>query len=75
MSEWLPIETAPKDGTKIFAYCEPRHESGRSMEFKYFGVVWWRGEKFSESRWQWRHALNDSAAEPTHWMPLPEQPH
>ena len=73
--EWQPIETAPKDGTKILAHCQPLDiETGKPMSFSYTNVVWWRRDKFKDSFWHWRHALNDSAAEPTHWMPLPEPP-
>ncbi len=72
---WLPIETAPKDGTKILALCHPTFvESGKPMSFSYINVVWWRADRFKDSQWKWRHSLNDSAAEPTHWMPLPEPP-
>ena len=77
MSEWQPINTAPKDGTKILAFCQPRHiETGAPMSFNYIGVVWWRGDRrpFIDSLWKWRHSQNDSAAEPTHWMPLPPPP-
>lgn len=72
---WLPIASAPRDGTKILAYCQPRHvETGKPMSFSYINVVWWRGERFKDSEWKWRHSLNDGAAEPTHWMPLPLPP-
>lgn len=72
---WQSINTAPKDGTRILAHCQPRHvETGEPMTFSYANVVWWRRDKFQDSKWPWRHALNDSAAEPTHWMPLPEPP-
>lgn len=75
MGEWQPIETAPKDGTTILALCRPCYvESGKPMPFSYINVVWWRGEKFKDSLWPWRHSLSDSAAEPTDWMPLPEPP-
>lgn len=75
MTEWMPIESAPRDGTKILAHCQPRHiDSGNPMGWDYVGVIWWRKDKFQDSIWPWRHSLNDSAAEPTHWMPLPEPP-
>lgn len=74
-SEWRTMESAPKDGTPILAHCQPRFvESGEAMDFNYQAVVWWRREKFKDSLWPWRHACDDSAAEPTHWLPLPEPP-
>ena len=73
MSKWRPIESAPKDGTKFLALCQPRHiETGTPMSFHYINVVWWRDK--SKNILGWRHTLNDSHAEPTHWMPLPEPP-
>lgn len=76
MTDWQPIATAPKDGTQILALCQPRFfETGKPMDFNYMAVVWWR--KAKDPKWgetRWKHALNDSYAEPTHWMPLPSPP-
>lgn len=74
MSEWQPISTAPKDGTTILAYCQPRYaETDEPMEFSYVSVIRWL-DKYKNSKWPWRHVLNNSAAEPTHWMALPPAP-
>lgn len=74
MSEWKPIESAPKDGTKILALCQPTYyETGKSMPFSYINVVWWR-KRVEDDHNKWRHSLNDSVAQPTHWMPLPDAP-
>ncbi len=84
MTEWQPIETAPKDGTKILAYW-----FGNDMPF--ISVIWWRGNKYPDSLFPWRNACSDSAIGgygqchlpasqqtwrqgPTHWMPLPDPP-
>lgn len=58
MSEWQPIETAPKDGTPILVA-----DSG-----PYAFVVEWNNKHRA-----WLGA-DRSAWEPTHWMPLPEPP-
>ena len=71
MSNWQPIETAPKDGTHFLCYFTqmkrgvkhhvgwfgPAMESGK-MRFFLYGV----GEFLSAD------------VVPTHWMPLPEPP-
>lgn len=77
MSEWRPIETAPKDGTTVIV--------ARNMGENGFG--WVRGY----ARWEsaaiagmdfsgWisqgftQPAGNLGLAHPTHWMPLPAPP-
>lgn len=73
MSEWHPIETAPKEYTPILLYS------------KAIGIAigWWMGlyrpEAATLEGWgPWgdgngRFSLNDDE-EPTHWMSLPEPP-
>ena len=69
MSEWQPIETAPKDGTKVLLV------SNRGQV--YIG-------QYDDDRWvrkpepYWCIAgmpkTHARAQRPTHWMPLPEPP-
>jgi hypothetical protein len=60
--EWQPIDTAPKDGTKILT-CGPK--SGRYVSvWNKNGMNW--AEAGGEEYWTY----ND----PTHWMPLPDKP-
>jgi len=62
--DWRPIETAPKDGTTIWA-CHWRMAHRGMLSF-------WEG------RWQLVDELENLPKgygfEPTHWMPLPEPP-
>lgn len=62
MSEWQPIETAPKDGTAVLTYSgEPdAHEMNVSF--------WGR----QNGRWI---SANPHMSTPTHWMHLPSPPH
>lgn len=72
MSEWKPIDTAPKDGSEVLLY---------------LGAPWLKIEKARWyapwSNWQCGTIPADPAREecygigssvPTHWMPLPEGP-
>jgi hypothetical protein len=76
MSEWQPIETAPKDGTEILL-CRAVDADGHSITGKSFGVfcqvaAWWGTE-----RWVvYCSLIHDPSLhfEPTHWMPLPKAP-
>lgn len=59
--EWLPIESAPRDGTLVFLY-EPHSCGG----FMFVGVLALDGV--------WRNNLDLEVQNPTHWMPLPPTP-
>ena len=58
---WQPIETAPRDGTRILA------SDGQSVEviFNAHGDGWFN-QSSEISMWR--------VFPPTHWMPLPEPP-
>jgi hypothetical protein len=78
MSEWQPIETAPRDGTHVLLYIPytdrplivvgyqeklPDHIADMQME--------WSWKCAEAGAW----AEDDSyAGQPTHWMPLPDSP-
>ena len=61
MSEWQPIETAPKDKTLIVY-----QERCPVMMAK-----WARSEQDDDDLW---YGPDFYLIWPTHWMPLPEQP-
>lgn len=64
---WQPIETAPRDGTAIFAFWAPA--SGK-VHAGCFGVT-----EFDTVRsWVNPEDSDDEYCEPTHWMPLPPVP-
>jgi hypothetical protein len=80
MSNWLPIETAPRDGREILGY-----EDGviRVCRPKEFPRPFTLGDDMSMSkpgdRWEWfrddEFCPNHTwSMEPTHWMPLPAPP-
>ncbi len=62
MSEWQPIETAPKDGTKILVWWRVS---------KVYGLVAW-GE-YNDGSGEWQDEAGDVSGM-THWMPLPKAP-
>lgn len=64
MSEWQPIETAPRDGTEILC-CE-------CVEIF---IGFWSGNNvdgYWDSYEEGAHYIDSYS--PTHWMPLPEPP-
>lgn len=64
--KWLPIETAPKDGTRILAYF-PDDEGGvLSVIWAYYG---WYLDPDGGTEFEY-HIFGN----PTHWMPVPEKP-
>jgi hypothetical protein len=85
LGEWLPIETAPKDGTLVLLW---GHDLGAKTNRHTIGFA---GEPFvgtirvgSEYAGVWRSVEQDGGNEfdwpghiyfmPTHWMPLPLPP-
>ena len=62
---WQPIETAPKDGTRILAYA-PDSLLGPTQAV----IYWWElGDEIA----LWCGA-DETPFRATHWMPLPEPP-
>lgn len=66
MAEWMPIESAPRDGRRILGW--NKWEGALVFEPYQYGS----NGKFDG----WRVPYDDEnyAAFPTHWMPLPEPP-
>jgi hypothetical protein len=64
---WRPIETAPKDGTKVILLCV-----SKSMSFGGTHAIqgYWGGNTGFEN---WI-TLSSYKLRPTHWMPLPAAP-
>jgi hypothetical protein len=75
MSEWLPIETAPKDETLILLYGRVHNKTLVSA-----GLLVLPTEDNYDPDWSYpRHVCLDvdgepSVCHPTHWMPLPSLP-
>jgi hypothetical protein len=68
MSEWQPIETAPKDGATILGFADG------DMAV----VKWYQEDRIPEGGY-WSLTVCGAYAEsgewwPTHWQPLPEPP-
>jgi len=64
MSEWQPIETAPRDGRDIQVYCK---DTGEQF------VAFWFSPRDCWCYAKWRDG-GIVVCKPTHWMPLPEPP-
>ena len=78
--KWQPIETAPRDGSKIIGW-DPEGDSGMAI------IFWWehRYERYDEVEGGLFRRVHEvlpgyweggphSPWRPTHWMPLPEPP-
>lgn len=72
-NEWLPIETAPKDGTMIIGICNGWVDESITITWynkksytKKFGTTIIKRTK------GWQKGLKK--VNPTHWIPLPELP-
>jgi hypothetical protein len=75
MSEWQPIDTAPKDGTPILAY-GPEYCGNKNIT----AVLEWYAFTPRIGGGMWNavgasgYECECDLQEPTHWMPLPEPP-
>lgn len=64
--DWHPIETAPKDGTRVIAY-----------SLGLVGTSRWADRfaaQYGDTAAGWYSEQLDRRHNPTHWMPLPEPP-
>lgn len=71
MSEWQPIETAPKDGTVVLLFVpESTDTDGVRVGFFSYWAAYgdWYGDESAS------HSLSNLYGKPTHWMPLPAPP-
>lgn len=80
MSDWQPIDTAPKDGTEVFLYVpgDSLHPTaGRYKTREYFSEEY-DDPDYQEEGWYWSFGypsdFHQEVLTPTHWMPLPEPP-
>ena len=80
LGAWLPIETAPRDGTWMLlagGQCDFDEESDNKARPV---VGQWSNElNCDETDWHWQFAWYDGGyygvyEHPTHWMPLPTPP-
>lgn len=66
MSEWQPIETAPRDGTEVLIYCPP----GEHYEGMYTAAY----DTLMGGCWTDNARRTLWPLPATHWMPLPSPP-
>jgi hypothetical protein len=71
--EWRPIESAPKDGTKIDLWVVPppgliSHGAGRLVDCWFFEGGWRTEDHAADEGWDY------VVWEATHWKPLPAPP-
>ena len=65
MNEWKPIETAPKDGTRILLATNDYVFEGYWHQYSPHCDGWWKVSDIENL---------GNTIYPTHWMPLPEPP-
>jgi hypothetical protein len=84
MSDWQPIETAPKDGTQVLVWCDEGIDIARYSEREEDGVDsmghdagWWGIHQPMDPG---RHMGNpeyfrEAENQPWAWMPVPKPPY
>lgn len=83
MTEWQPIETAPKDGTEIIGcFCCDYGYQEKPTVYGPWTIAWdgkkwrssWDGSEVIDSQCDFGTDYKSPDCEPTHWMPLPSPP-
>jgi hypothetical protein len=83
MSEWQPIETAPKDGTDLLLAWNWRGRYVSIGKWARVNYLDWDTDRVVDSecwvQWESLNSIVDTCVlvgpnAPTHWMPLPEPP-
>lgn len=80
MSEWQPIETAPKDGTSILVACAGEDIGMGAVEITEWCVMEnyrWElveGDTYRKVREAPTEFWDGNGHRATHWMPLPAPP-
>ena len=77
MSEWQPIETAPKDGREVILAVETRAGMPHGVLVGHYmpGGHCIEDHPPIASGWYfWNGCMFDKAAKPTHWMQMPNHP-
>lgn len=62
-SGWMPIESAPRDGTRMIVFCPTENDQ------YVINIAHWQSNTE-----KWHNGLWGVLYEPTHWMPLPAAP-
>ncbi len=71
VGEWRPIETAPKDGTLILAFCVHANARYAGENFsEWTEIVTTRWIDHNGGGWTWSGICGVH----THWQPIPEPP-
>ena len=65
--QWQPIETGPRDGTRVWLFYPDAHKDDRQV------VGWFDRDQVDGDRWM-DHADCREFIEPSHWRPLPPPP-
>jgi hypothetical protein len=81
LTEWQPIETAPRDGTAVLVMRDiwPGTKSGRAEKcygHNTYVAEWWQDEGDGGEWVCYMDRIEEPVCpiEPTHWMPLPAPP-
>lgn len=78
--EWLPIETAPLDGTDVFVYVpgDSLYPTAAHYHTKAYFLQEYGDEDYMDEGWYWSFGypsdFHELTIDPTRWMPIPEPP-
>lgn len=75
MSGWQPIETAPRDGTRVLGRSTRVCRYTGKLIYTKRRTFWGKTSHVPLYGWNWGRDVEDlDLWQPTHWRPLPEPP-
>lgn len=82
MTDWAPIASAPRDGTRVLLWTDTRNPIDQDYvddcldgdHFSMAQIGHWELDVISPLRKERAHWEKPLIGEPTHWMPLPSPP-
>ena len=70
--QWMPIESAPKDGTQILSFAE--WEGITVCSWLECSEIWEEKNKYGWVKYYDTNQMSYEVFQPTHWMPLHNPP-
>lgn len=70
MSDWQPIETAPKDGSEVDLWTVRDHRIAGHQERRWCYAWWTEGDQWADGKSRWVVEEEDGTVSVDEWTPI-----